>query len=136
MSNAFKDWTADQVRQHNERVAKGKAKANSGNRDTREAPKLEPDPSHAALAAVQVQSRTGQKFLVSVTAVRTRLIDIDNLCEKYHVDLCRYASIIPNDDPATTLIEVRQQKAGKGQEEFTRIEIYEIEEDLTQPTLL
>lgn len=110
--------------------------ANRDDRDTGPAPKLEPDPGHGALGKAQVQKPTGQRFLVRITSIRKRLIDQDNLCSKFQTDLCRYAGIIPSDDPATTQIEIRQEKAGKGQAEVVRIEIFEIEETVAQPRLL
>lgn len=64
------------------------------------------------------------RFLVRVTSVRTRLVDEDNLCEKYVVDCCRYAGLIPEDCPGRTKIEVAQRKAEKGEEPHTEIEIH------------
>jgi hypothetical protein len=49
------------------------------------------------------------------------LLDQDNLCEKYHVDLCRYAGVIPDDSPEQVIIEVNQRKTVKGEAEFTEI---------------
>lgn len=85
---------------------------------------LEPNPRHGALGKAQVQKRTSEKFLVRVTSFRRRLLDYDNLCEKYHVDCCRYAGIVPSDDPTKTQIEVCQVKALKGEEEYTRVEVF------------
>lgn len=87
---------------------------------------LECDSGDAALGEVQVQKGTGRKFLVRVTSVRKRLLDEDNLCEKYHVDLCRYAGVLPDDAPGETRIEVCQEKAGKEAAEETKIEVFEI----------
>jgi len=92
--------------------------------DVRPSAELERDSGDGAVAALPVQKGVGGSFLVRITAVRKRLLDQDNLCEKYVVDLCRYAGIIPGDSPATTQIEVFQQKAEPGQGEFVRIEIF------------
>lgn len=78
----------------------------------------------APLEAEEVQRPASERFLVRVTSIRRRLLDEDNLCEKYHVDLCRYSGIIPDDAPGKTKIEVCQIKAGKGEAEKTVIEIY------------
>lgn len=78
------------------------------------------------MGAVEVQKRVGGRFLVRVIAIRKRLLDYDNLAEKYHVDLLRYSGVIPGDSPATTLIEVCQQKAEPGAAEEVRIEVYEV----------
>lgn len=71
-----------------------------------------------------------RRFLVRITSVRRRLIDEDNLCEKYVVDCARYAGAIPDDSPGTTRIETRQLKAEKEEDERTIVEIFE----LTTPT--
>ena len=89
--------------------------------DTGPTPELEPDPRNAALPAHEVEKRTGLKFLVRVVSIRTRLIDEDNLCEKYHIDLLRYAGIISGDEAGKTKIETIQRKAAKGETE--RVEI-------------
>jgi hypothetical protein len=86
---------------------------------------LERDPGNGALGKVSVQKAVGRRFLIRVTSIRKNLLDEDNLCEKYHVDLCRYSGLIPGDSPATTKIEVCQQKAEPGAAEETRIEIFE-----------
>jgi hypothetical protein len=83
---------------------------------------LEHDPGDASLEAKAVQRRDRRRFLVRVTAFRPRLLDEDNLCAKYHVDLCRYAGAIPDDAPGQVKIEVGQVKS---KHEEILIEIYE-----------
>ena len=95
-------------------------------RNTGKASVMERDSSHAALGKNEVQERTSQSILVRVTSIRKRLIDEDNLCEKYHVDLCRYAGIILGDEADKTKIEVSQRKAEKSEQEKTVIEVFEI----------
>jgi len=91
------------------------------------APFMEPNPGDGAVGKVPVQKGTGRKFFIRVTAIRTRLLDWDNLCEKYHVDLLRYASAgVFGDSPATTQIEVRQEKAQAGEREEVRLEVFEV----------
>jgi hypothetical protein len=68
-----------------------------------------------------------EKNARGVTSLRRRLIDEDNLCEKYVVDCCRYAGLLPGDGPGTTEIKVRQKKVGSEAEECTVVEIFEIE---------
>lgn len=63
------------------------------------------------------------KFLVRVTSFRRRLLDEDNLCEKYHVDCARYAGLLPGDDPSQARIETRQEKVRSKEEERTEIVI-------------
>jgi hypothetical protein len=88
---------------------------------------LERDPGHGAVAKVPVQKGTRRRFLVRITAIRKRLLDVDNCCEKYHVDLLRYASGGAfGDDPSQTQIEVGQIKAGQGEPEEVRIDVFEL----------
>lgn len=91
-----------------------------------QAAELESNSEHGAIHPRQVQDRHPAQFLVCITSVRQRLLDEDNLCEKYHVDCCRYAGLIPDDSPQSVKIETRQRKAEKGESEHTLIEIFEI----------
>lgn len=86
-------------------------------------PIMERHPRNEPLAAKEVQGFAGAGILVRVTSVRSRLIDEDNLCEKYHVDLCRYAGIIPDDAPGVCRIETTQRKAAKGEAQHSIIEV-------------
>lgn len=88
--------------------------------------KLECNPSDASLEKSKVQKATGGRFYVSVTAFRRRLLDEDNLCEKYVCDLCRYAGALPDDNPEQTQIEVSQQKVKKGEPERVAVEVWRI----------
>lgn len=82
----------------------------------------------AATAPRQKRSKVedSKRFLVRVTSIRSRLIDEDNLCEKYVVDCCRYAGLLPGDGPGQTRIEVSQRKAGKEESECTVVEIFDL----------
>lgn len=84
---------------------------------------LEPNPRVRPLAAQKVQGPVGERILVRVTSIRRRLLDEDNLCEKFHVDLCRYAGIIPDDAPAQVKIETTQRQCVGGEPERVIIEI-------------
>ena len=91
----------------------------------RSSPKLERTSRYAALGQSEAQKGDPSFFLVRITSVRKRLLDEDNLSEKYHVDCCRYAGIIPGDAPHQIKIETRQRKADKGEVEETIVEIYQ-----------
>jgi hypothetical protein len=84
---------------------------------------LEPDTCPGPLAAQKAQGPVGPRILVRVTSIRKNLLDEDNLCEKYHVDLCRYAGIIPDDAPAQVKIETLQRHPAPGEPEHTLIEV-------------
>jgi len=96
-------------------------------RNTGKTSKLERDSGDAPLEKKKVQRPASQRFLIRVTSIRKRLIDEDNLCEKYAVDLCRYASGGAfGDEAGETKIETTQRKAEKGEEEKVIIQIYEL----------
>ncbi len=88
-----------------------------------EAAKLERNSGDGPLAKSEAEKGNSERVLVRITSVRKRLIDEDNLAEKYHVDCCRYAGLIHGDEPSKTKIEVCQRKAAKGEAEHTIIEI-------------
>jgi hypothetical protein len=88
-----------------------------------EAAKLERNSGNGPLAKSEAEKGNPERVLVRVTSVRKRLIDEDNLAEKYHVDCCRYAGLIHGDEPSKTKIEVCQRKAAKDEAEHTIIEI-------------
>lgn len=106
----------------------------SQNRDTRTPPVLERHSRNGAVGKVSVQKGTGGNFLVRVKAFRCRLLDEDNLCEKYHVDLCRYAGILPSDAAGKAKIETSQEKVGSEAEE--RVEIVIIRVGMIEQQLL
>ena len=93
-------------------------------RDSRQAPLLESDMRPRALGAGEAKGGDTGRFLIRVTAFRVRLLDEDNLCEKYHVDCCRYAGLIPDDNPGQTKIETGQIKVAKKDQERVLIEIF------------
>ncbi|MEI6870847.1 MAG: hypothetical protein WCL08_01060 [Verrucomicrobiota bacterium] len=102
------------------------ASADVLSRNTGAAPVVERGSRHEPLEAHEVQAKPGRRFLVRIESIRRRLLDEDNLCEKYHVDLCRYAGIISGDEAGTTKIETSQRKAKKGEQERTLIEIHNL----------
>lgn len=75
------------------------------------------------LAKGQTENGHPRKFLVRVTSFRVRLLDEDNLCEKYHVDCCRYSGLLRADDPSQARIVTAQEKVRKKSEERTEIVI-------------
>lgn len=87
---------------------------------------MERDIGNAPLEKEKVQGPDIRRFLVRITSVRKRLIDEDNLCEKYHVDLCRYAGIISGDEAGKTKIETAQRKAEKGEDEKVLIQVFDL----------
>lgn len=88
--------------------------------------KLERCSPTTAVGQSKAKRGDSPRLLVRVTSVRRRLIDEDNLCEKYVLDCCRYAGLIPGDSPSEVRIETRQRKAAKGEDEVTVVEIHEL----------
>lgn len=93
-------------------------------RDPRKAPQLERTAGNGAMEALPVQTPTGGHFLVRVTSYRRRLLDEDNLAEKFHVDLCRYAGALPSDAAGKAKIQTSQKKVGAKEREFVHLEIF------------
>lgn len=55
------------------------------------------------------------RYTVRVVSYRRRLLDEDNICEKFHVDSLRYANCLPSDAPQhcaiiTTQVQVKLKK--------------------------
>lgn len=88
-------------------------------------PKLERRATTSTVGAKEAKTGNHGRVLVRVTSIRRRLLDEDNLCEKYVVDCCRYAGLLPEDSPSRTKIEVAQRKAAKGEPEATLVEIFQ-----------
>jgi hypothetical protein len=96
--------------------------------DSRQAPELERPLGNAALGAGEGEARHTGRFLVRVTSVRKRLLDPDNLAEKYHIDCCRYAGLIHQDSADKIEIQTGQRKAARNEEEYTQVDIFTINE--------
>jgi len=115
--------THEQYLEMLERLARGRkpVPVNTG-----EASVMEPAPGDAALPEAQAKEEHPGVYVVRVQSVRKRLLDPDNLCEKYHVDCLRYAGLIPGDEPDKIQIETTQRKAQKGEEERVEIAIIRV----------
>ena len=87
---------------------------------------VERGPGDEPLAKEEVQGQVSGRVLVCVTSVRKRLLDQDNLCEKFHVDLLRRAGVIYDDAPGQCQIETRQRKIEKGEQEHSLIEVFTV----------
>jgi hypothetical protein len=57
---------------------------------------------------------------------RPGLLDLDNLCEKYVVDCCRYAGILSGDSPSQAQIEVKQEKVSSKEPEEIVTEVWKL----------
>jgi len=118
--------TPDEIRRLFPNASSSLLQANLDLADTGATPKPKRAPSDAAMGKAQVQAGVGPRFFIRVTSIRKRLLDEDNLVPKYHIDLLRYAGVVPDDAPGTCKIETRQRKAAKGEVEETIIEVMEL----------
>lgn len=66
------------------------------------------------------------RVLIRFTSRRRRLIDPDNLCVKATLDCLRYSGILADDTSEHISLETRQEKVGKGEQEETVIEIFQL----------
>lgn len=126
MSKGSVRWSIEQLTAHVRKFPESRVTQDIRSENTRKTTSVECNLGNAPLEKVQVQTGSSGRVLIRVTSVRKRLADEDGLCEKYHVDCLRYAGVIQNDDPGKAKIETSQRKAEKGEEEFTRIEVFQL----------
>lgn len=84
---------------------------------------VERPPSNAALGASKGKEADSGRVHIRFVSVRKRLLDPDNISEKWTLDALRFAGIIRGDEPEKITLETTQRKAAKGEEEHTQIEI-------------
>ncbi len=85
---------------------------------------VERGPRNAPLEKGQVQTVYSGRVRICITSFRRRLLDEDNLCEKYLCDCLRYAGIISGDSPDKAKIEVSQVKISSKEPERTQVNNY------------
>jgi len=91
--------------------------------NTRQTTKLEQDTRHGSLAKKPIETHTTSRVHIRFESVRKRLLDPDNICEKWTLDCLRYIGVIRGDEPDKITLETSQRKAEKGEEERTEITI-------------
>ena len=77
------------------------------------------------LAAGEAQKADSSRLHIRIVSVRKRLLDPDNLSEKWILDCLRYCGAIRGDEPDKITLETTQRKAAKGEEEHTLVEIWD-----------
>ena len=85
----------------------------------------------APLEAVEDKTGPTGRIFIRFVSVRKRLLDPDNLCEKYLLDCLRYSGLISGDEPEKVSLETAQRKCRKGESEKTIVEISKL--DTKQP---
>ena len=107
---------------HREPVLR-KPNANHNTNNTGETAKLEQDTRHGTLAEKPIETRSTGRVHIRFVSVRKRLLDPDNICEKWTLDCLRYIGVIRGDEPDKITLETSQRKAAKGEAERTEITI-------------
>ena len=90
------------------------------------AAELEPAPRARPLAKSAPKEVPSEPVFIRIVSVRKRLLDPDNISEKWALDALRYCGAIHGDEPDKITLETSQRKAEKGEEEHTLIEIFEL----------
>lgn len=76
-----------------------------------------------SLAAQERERTNPDRRVVSITSLRVRPIDPDNLCGKYFVDALRYAGILSDDRAQDVVFSITQEKVSHKAEEKTIINV-------------
>jgi hypothetical protein len=97
-------------------------------RNTRAAPVVERIIGNAALRPAKSQKGTAGRVHIRFVSVRKRLLDPDNISEKWTLDCLRFAGVIQGDEPDKITLETTQRKCGNDEEEKTLIEIFELDQ--------
>ena len=94
--------------------------------DTGPLTKLERPAGNGPLATREAQAPNSGAVHIRFVSVRKRLLDPDNISEKWVLDCLRFANIIRGDEPDKITLETTQRKAAKNEDEHTEVTIYEI----------
>jgi len=76
------------------------------------------------VAATVREEGDRSRIRVIIESRRVRLLDEDNLCGKYFVDLLRYAGVLPTDAPGVVGIKIFQTRVSSKEEEETVVEVF------------
>jgi hypothetical protein len=95
--------------------------------DSRQTPELERPLGNAALGASEGKEAASGRVHIRFVSVRKRLLDPDNISEKWMLDALRYIGAIRGDEPDKITLETTQRKAARSEEEHTEVNIYSIE---------
>ena len=89
----------------------------------RPAAELERVDGDAPLEAREGENGRAGRVHIRFVSVRKRLLDPDNLAEKWMLDCLRYCGAVPGDEPDKITLETTQRKTAAGEEEHTLIEV-------------
>lgn len=94
--------------------------------DTGTIAELERPARDRPLAAREAKASNSGAVHIRFVSVRKRLLDPDNISEKWVLDCLRFANIIRGDEPDKITLETTQRKAAKTEAEHTEVTIYEL----------
>lgn len=116
-------WTIDEVRDHNERVAKAESEAKAGR--SLQNPKPERNQAPALDKATPRKVSRLEKVTVRFTGRRCRLLDADNFAGsvKELLDGLVRAGLLDDDSPEHIILITQQEKVAHRKDEQTIIEI-------------
>jgi len=95
-------------------------------RNSRKVAELECPAGNAPLGKGKSKEGTTGRVHIRFVSIRKRLLDPDNISEKWTLDALRFAGIICGDEPDKITLETTQRKANKNEDEKTLIEIYKL----------
>lgn len=87
---------------------------------------LERTAGEIPLAKTEGKEAGSGRFLVCFVSVRKRLLDPDNISEKWMLDCLRYCRAIPGDEPEKIELQTTQRKCRKSEDPHTEIEVYQL----------
>jgi len=118
--------TRDAIKKLYPRASEAFIRANLDAGDTGPDAVVERPAIHEPLAANQGEEGATGKLFIRFVSVRKRLLDPDNLAEKWLLDCLRYCRAIHGDEPEKISIETTQRKAAKGETEHTEIAVWSV----------
>lgn len=92
---------------------------------SRKTAKLERPSGNGTLGTNQGQEAGSGRLHIRFESVRKRLLDPDNIAEKWLLDALRFSGVLQGDEPDKITLETTQRKCEKGEEEHTLIQIFE-----------
>lgn len=90
------------------------------------ASELERHSINGALGSSKGKETSSERVLVRFVSVRKRLLDPDNISEKWMLDCLRFVRIIQGDEPDKIELQTTQRKCAKGEAEHTEISVFRL----------
>ena len=95
------------------------------------APRTQPTPKHELAREARGEEECTRRIHVSIEVRRRRLLDPDNICNKFITDLLRYSGILRDDSSKFIEFSQRQTKVKRREEEETIVELTWVKDQKT-----